>query len=292
MQNVVDRLWHRVLGRPYRAVCTVDTGEGEPPVVLLHGLGASSKVWSNVVTFLKPSHRVLAFDLVGFGKSPKPGWIDYTVDDHARAVIAALKKHKLKGPIILTGHSMGCLVAVRIARMKPKLVERLVLYEMPLYTDVPALKRYTLLRRMYFSAYRQIVKHPDYSPSNVYLAQKLASRISGFTISKQTWIPYVRSLKNTIMKQKTAEDMRRLSVPMDLIYGSLDMVILRGHVQTIFDLEVSKITTHVVRSRHKITPRASAYIANRIDESIALPVKKIRIPRKFARMKLKSTPSA
>ena len=292
MQEVFDRFWHRTLRRPYRAVCTVDTGEGDSPVVLLHGLGASSKVWSNVIAFLKPSHRVLAFDLVGFGKSPKPSWLDYTADDHARAVIAALNKQKVKGPIILAGHSMGCLIAVRIARMKPSLIERLVLYEMPLYTDVPALRRYTLLRRMYFSAYKQVVKHPEYSPSNVYLAQKLASKISGFTITKQTWIPYAKSLKNTIMKQKTAEDMRCLSVPMDLIYGSLDMVILRGHVQTIFDLEISKITTHVVRSRHKITPKASAYIAKSIDETIEIPVKKIRIPRKFARMKLKSTPSA
>lgn len=292
MQDIYDRLWHQVLRRPYRAVCTIDEGTGDPTVVLLHGLGSSSKVWSNVVMFLKGTHRVLAFDLVGFGASPKPHWLDYSVEDHARAVIAALKKQKIKGQVILTGHSMGCLVAVRIARMQPHLVDRLVLYEMPLYTDVPALKRYTMLRRLYFRAYSQAVKHPEYSPTNAYLAQKLAARISGFTISKQTWTPYVKSLKNTIMKQKTAEDMRLLRVPMDLIYGSLDMVILRGHIQTIFDLEVSKISTHVVRSRHKITPRASAFIAKRIDENVEVPVRKTKIPRSFAKMKLSKTASA
>lgn len=292
MQDALDRLWHQVLRRPYQAVCTVDEGTGEPPVVLLHGLGSSSEVWSNVVTFIKSSHRVLTFDLVGFGTAPKPSWIDYSVDDHARAVIAALKKQHVKGPIILTGHSMGCLVAVRVARMQPSLVERLVLYEMPLYTDVPSLKRYSMLRRLYFRAYSQVVKHPDYSPTNAHLAQKLAARISGFTISKQTWTPYVKSLKNTIMQQKTAEDMRRLKVPMDLIYGSLDMVILRGHVQSIFDLEVSKITTHVVRSRHRITPRASAFIATRIDENVEVSVRKTKIPRKFAKMKLNTAEKA
>lgn len=292
MHVIFDRLWHQVLGRPFQAVGTIDEGMGEPTVVLLHGLGSSSMVWSNVITFLRDTHRVVALDLVGFGSAPKPGWIDYSVDDHARAVIAALKKQKIKGPIILAGHSMGCLIAVRIARLRPRLVDRLVLYEMPLYTDVPALKRYTLLRRMYFKAYSQILKHPDYSPDNVHLAQKLASRISGFSISKQTWTPYVKSLKNTIMRQKTAEDMRQLSVPMDLIYGSLDMVILRGHVQTIFDLEVSRITTHVVRSRHRITPRASAFIAKRIDESVELPVRKTKTTRTIAKMKLSSDEKA
>jgi len=286
MNVILDRLWHQVLGRPYQAVCTVDEGAGDPPVVLLHGLGSSSAVWSNVVTFLKDTHRVIALDLVGFGVAPKPGWLDYSVDDHARAVVAALKKQRIKGPVILTGHSMGCLVAVRVARMQPQLVERLVLYEMPLYTDVPALKRYSMLRRLYFRAYNQVVKHPNYSPTNVHVAQKLAARISGFSISKQTWTPYAKSLKNTIMQQKTADDMRRLRVPMDLIYGSLDMVILRGHIQTIFDLEVSNITTHMVRSRHKITPRASAFIAKRIDENVEVPVRKTKIPRTFAKMKL------
>ncbi|MFI5275195.1 MAG: alpha/beta fold hydrolase [Candidatus Saccharimonadales bacterium] len=292
MQEVFDRLWHQVLGRPYQAVCTVDEGTGDPPVVLLHGLGSSSKVWSNVVTLIKATHRVIALDLVGFGESPKPSWLAYSVDDHARAVIASLKKQRIKRPIILVGHSMGCLVAVRVARMQPKLVKRLVLYEMPLYTDVPALKRYTLMRRLYFRAYSQVVKHPEYSPTNVHLAQKIAARLSGFAISKQTWIPYAKSLKNTIMKQQTAEDMRRLRVPMDLIYGSLDMVILRGHVQTIFDLEVTKISTHMVRSRHKLTPRASAFIATRIDENIEVPVRKMKIPSSFAKTKLSTAESA
>lgn len=285
MHRFFDRLWHQVLGRPYQAVCTVDIGSGSP-VVLLHGLGSSSKAWTAVISFLNKKHRVLAFDLVGFGTAPKPAWLAYTVDDHARAVIAALRKQKVREPVVLVGHSMGCLVAVRVARLMPKLVDRLVLYEMPLYTNVPSLKRYTLLRRAYFAAYSRVLKYPEYSPANARMVQKIAAHLAGFAITKQTWTPYVRSLQNTVMEQKTAEDMKRLSIPMDLIYGSLDMVVLRGHVQTIFDLAANGITTHVVRSRHKITPRASAFIAMRVDEGIELPVKKKVIPRRLGMEKL------
>jgi cis-3-alkyl-4-acyloxetan-2-one decarboxylase len=284
MNVIIDRFWHRALRRPYRAVCRIDTGSG-PPVVLLHGLGRSSESWGDVVGFLKDTHRVLAFDLVGFGKSPKPDWIDYNADDHARAIITALRRQRVNEPIVLAGHSMGCLVAVRVARLKPQLIERLVLYEMPLYTEVPALKRYTLLRRMYLRLYHQVLKYPDYSPENVRVVQKMASRIGGFDLNRRNWVPYVRSLRNTIIRQRTAEDMRRLTIPMDLIYGSLDMLILRGNVETIFDLEVSKITTHTVRSRHKITLRASAFIAKRIDENVELPVKK-KISNQIAHMNL------
>lgn len=285
MRRYLDQVWHRILKRPYSAACAIDTGSGSP-VVLLHGLGSSSDVWSNVITFLKDKHRVLAFDLVGFGKSPKPDWLEYNVDDHARAIIAAMHKQRIREPVILVGHSMGSLVAVRVARLKPQIVERLVLYEMPLYTEVPTLKRYTLLRRIYFSLYRQVLKHPDYSPTNVRIVQRIAPKLSGFKVTRQTWIPYVKSLRNTIMQQSTAEDMRILQLPMDLIYGSLDLIVLRGHIQTIFDMNLTKITTHMVRSRHKITPRASAFIATRIDETIEIPVQKRKISRRLANLQL------
>ncbi len=283
--QLFDLLWHRVLQRPYRAVRAIDTGSGSP-VVLLHGLGSSSQAWSNVITLLKDTHRVVAFDLVGFGKAPKPDWIKYDVDDHARAVISAIRKAHINEPVILAGHSMGGLVAVRVARLRPDLVDRLVLYEIPLYTDAPSLKRYTMLRRLYLGAFQQVLKQPEYSKENVSRIQKIASRMSGFNLTKETWTPYVMSLKNTIIHQNTAEDMQQLKIPMDLIYGSLDMVVLRGHVQTIFDLQVNTITTHMVRSRHKITPRASSFITKRIDENIEIPVKRRKISRRLAKMKL------
>jgi cis-3-alkyl-4-acyloxetan-2-one decarboxylase len=285
MQQMFDRLWHKVLKRPYRAVRTIDTGTGSP-VVLLHGLGSSSEAWSNVVTLLKGSHRVIAFDLIGFGDAPKPDWINYDVDDHARAVIAAMDKAGITAPVVLAGHSMGCLVAVRIALLCPGLIDRLVLYEMPLYTDVPSLRRYTMLRKMYFKVFQLVLKKPEYSAENVHRVQKIASHMSGFELSEETWTPYVKSLKNTIINQHTAEDMQQLKIPMDLIYGSLDMVVLKGHVQSIFDLRVNTITTHMVRSRHKITPHASSYIAKRIDEHIEVPVRKKKITKRLAKMRL------
>jgi len=269
MQPVFDRLWHKVLRQPYQAVCTEDIGSG-PPVVLLHGLGSTSKVWEHLTTLLASNHRVLTFDLLGFGDSPKPDWLDYTVDDHAQAIWSAVKKRNVAGPIVFVGHSMGCLVAVHIARLHPGYVKRLVLYEMPLYTEASSLKRYTMLRKLYFAAYNRVLKHPNYSPSNARMIQKLAARLAGFEISKQTWTPFVKSLKNTIMTQTTADDMKRLTIPMDVIYGSRDRVVLRAKAKEIFGVEATHITTHIVESRHNISPTASAFITECVDAGIML----------------------
>lgn len=49
----------------------VDEGEGDP-ILLIHGNPTWSYVWRNIIPELKPYGRVIAFDLIGFGKSGKP----------------------------------------------------------------------------------------------------------------------------------------------------------------------------------------------------------------------------
>jgi pimeloyl-ACP methyl ester carboxylesterase len=232
---------------------------------MLHGLGSSSKVWQPLAKMLvAKNYRAVALDLLGFGASPKPKWLEYTVDDHAHAVLAALAKRKVRGPLVLVGHSMGCLVAVHIARLRPDMVKHLVLYEMPLYADVPELRKYTMLRSIYFAAYKRILKHPEYSPKNARLVQKLAARLAGFKITKQTWTPFVKSIKHTVMQQTTLEDMKKLSMPMDVIYGTRDVVVIRGKPQLIFGPEATHITTHTITSRHTISQQACAFILERV----------------------------
>jgi pimeloyl-ACP methyl ester carboxylesterase len=60
-------------------LCAGDKG---PPVVLVHGFGASAYHWRYNIPVLAASHRVYAVDLLGFGWSDKPlipGYADYSV---------------------------------------------------------------------------------------------------------------------------------------------------------------------------------------------------------------------
>src|SRR5262249_3117073 len=137
MVGFFDTVWHRWLRRPYRLAYT-EAGRGKQTAVLLHGLAASKEIWQDLISDLPPKRwRVLAPDLLGFGTSPKPQWNDYAVGEHARTVLALLKRRNIKGPIVLVGHSMGCLVAAHIATIEPKLVSRLVLHEPPLLGEHP-----------------------------------------------------------------------------------------------------------------------------------------------------------
>ena len=77
-----------------------------PPVVLLHGFGATQFTWREVAPDLARTHEVHALDLLGCGASPKPADGDYSPDHQARLVEAYITGRGLRG-VTLMGHSFG-----------------------------------------------------------------------------------------------------------------------------------------------------------------------------------------
>lgn len=264
MQEFLDRFWHKTLGRPYRLAKPLDSGRGQP-VVLLHGIGRTGQTWRHLTELLADQpYRLMAFDLLGFGASPKPEWPRYDIDDHARAVISAIERQHFGQPAVLVGHSMGCLVAVRVARLRPDLVKHLVLYQMPLYEGLPEKRRYRAQLMLYRRFYDRVLRfQPSFDPVNARLIERWARRIAGFEADRETWRPFVKSLEHSIMKQTAADDIKHLSAPMDVIYGAYDMFVIRGKVRHIFG-EDTKITAHRIRERHVISEKASQFIMERI----------------------------
>ena len=90
-----------------------ESGRGKP-IVLLHGLGASSYTWQKIAPELAKTNRVIAIDLKGFGQSDKPLDNRYSIFDQAKLVEDFLSRSKLRG-VTLVGHSYGGGVALAVA---------------------------------------------------------------------------------------------------------------------------------------------------------------------------------
>lgn len=99
-------------------------GATMPPLVLLHGIGASGEDWEFQVPAFAPHCRVIVPDLRGFGRSPRGE--RYTIDAFAVDVWAALDRLGVQR-FNLVGHSMGGAVALCMALTAPERIERLVL---------------------------------------------------------------------------------------------------------------------------------------------------------------------
>jgi cis-3-alkyl-4-acyloxetan-2-one decarboxylase len=265
----MDTLLHRWLGLPYQLAKPTDSGRGAP-VVLLHGLGMSARAWKPLVTRLQEQPvRVVTFDVLGFGASPKPDWMQYNIDDHASAVIASIKKLHT-GPVVLVGHSLGALIALRVARLRPDLIKHVILYEMPLYDGLPQKNRYKARLAMYYAFYQWVVRQqPSFGEAKRQLTERLANKFIRAELTPETWQPFIKSLQNSIMKQTAANDIQQLRPPADVIYGLLDMVVIRGKVADIFGKDLPHIKAHTITAGHVISPSAAKFLATRIEGALA-----------------------
>jgi len=100
------------------------TGVGEP-VVLLHGLGSSTRDWEAQLAALARHHRVIAMDLRGHGRSDRaPG--PYSIAGFA-ADVAALLTHLGIPSAHVCGISLGGMVAFRLAVDFPERVRTLAI---------------------------------------------------------------------------------------------------------------------------------------------------------------------
>ena len=111
-------------------------GRGEP-VILLHGFGASTYSWRNVMPALAAVFRVIAIDLNGFGYTQRPrAFESYTREGQAELVLRVLDALGIRSAH-LVGHSYGGGLSLFLASRHPERVRSLVLIDSsaPTYAD-------------------------------------------------------------------------------------------------------------------------------------------------------------
>jgi pimeloyl-ACP methyl ester carboxylesterase len=127
--RAVDEDWTRTFGVQHLTVhghrrAFVRAGSG-PALVLLHGIGASSRTWSGLIPLLAERFTVIAPDLLGHGASDAPR-ADYSVAAYACGVRDLLALLGVERATVV-GHSLGGAIAAQLTYQHPELVERLVL---------------------------------------------------------------------------------------------------------------------------------------------------------------------
>ncbi|MER6577423.1 alpha/beta hydrolase [Nonomuraea sp. NPDC001023] len=109
---------------PQRIHVVHDGPRQAPPLLLIHGSGASGGFWAPVVPALARHHHVIRVDLPGCGQSPPPP--SYDVPAQADQMAALLDNHGLRH-VAVAGHSSGGYVATALAEQRPDLVASLSL---------------------------------------------------------------------------------------------------------------------------------------------------------------------
>jgi pimeloyl-ACP methyl ester carboxylesterase len=95
-------------------------------VIFLHGFGASLQTWEDWAQDLEGDHRVIRYDLPGFGLTGADPSGDYT-DARSIAVLLALMDRLGVVRASIAGNSMGGRIAWTFATLHPERTDKLVL---------------------------------------------------------------------------------------------------------------------------------------------------------------------
>jgi len=181
--------------------------------------------------------RLVAPDLLGFGRSPAPPEASYDVACH----VAALERF-VEDEIVIVGHSTGGILAAALAASHPALVRSLVLVAVPAYPDGEAAR--AEIGKLGRLARLTVGDHPSarllcetmcwLRPVAVALAPLLVRDLPRDVATdgaRHSWPSYSRTLRNVVVEHRVAPDLEQVGAPITFIHGRSDRTAPPAHVE-------------------------------------------------------------
>lgn len=116
----------------------VQQGDGEPPILLLHGFDSSVLEFRRLFPLLAAKTQTWAMDLLGFGFTDRihsPAFDPGAIKLH----LYSFWRQRIGRPIVLVGASMGGAAAIDFVLTYPDCVEKLVLIDAAGFATAPAI---------------------------------------------------------------------------------------------------------------------------------------------------------
>ena len=231
-------------------------GSKYPPIIFIHGFGASIEHWRHNLPAIAEYHTVYAIDLLGFGASRKAD-TEYSADLWTEQVHDFWQTF-IGVPVILVGNSIGSLVCLNATAIYPGMVEGLVMLSLPdvsVREDMlPPLVRpiVTAMENLFASPLLiknliKIVRRPNIIrkwagvayPRQEAVTDELVEILSSPAYdegSGQTLFRLSRSVRKASFAKSVRDLLPQLNLPILLIWGLQDKMIPPKQAQAIASL--------------------------------------------------------
>lgn len=241
----------------------------QPPLLLVHGFGASTDHWRKTIAELQYDVEIWAVDLLGFGRSEKPN-LDYSATLW-RGQLVDFIREQIGRPAILVGNSIGGYISLVTATSYPDWVAGVVLlnsagtFKTPITGPTSVVQ--TLLRQTLGWTLRQTLTHAvifNYlkrrstirkTLRQVYTNAEAVTKDLVEAIYEPACDPGAFQVFSNLFKrppqgQSLDELLPRLHCPLLLLWGELDPWIKARDRSQLFRQYYPALTEHFLQAGH------------------------------------------
>lgn len=204
-------------------------------VVMIHGIASGSWTYDKALEYINEQPglrdvRLVTFDLLGCGESPKDDSLNYDYKDQLTALRTSIKDLKIGDtPLILVGHSLGTFIVTRYAATYKNEVSELILISPPIYTS-------------------EDLENPAFVLGMEAFKQSIGANNPGILEEKS----FKNSMEKIVLDKNNYNVLSGIDVPTTLIYGDGDGLIALDNIPELLEKNpcIAAIET---KGRHGVT---------------------------------------
>lgn len=209
-----------------------------PTVVFIHSIGSSIYSWRYQIPEFQKKYRVIAFDLLGFGKSDKPSDQEYNLDAQEKRILALLDELKIESCAVV-GCSLGGALALWLSAQHPKRFSHVaVIAPAATNTVVPFInfKHHALnpiASRIMSRSVIRVALRNGYGYKKNITPEVIENYFSPFSEPNGTYC-FLRTVE-TLKDPRIFKSLHTITIPTLILWGKKDRVVLHKDIQSVFD---------------------------------------------------------
>ncbi len=240
-----------------------------PNLVLIHGIGASEAIWSEVALELSKKYRVTLIDLPGSGRSSKIREASYSLEAQTLRLKEILTSIGIR-QTFLVGSSMGGAISLWLAKTNPTLVKKTSVISPATNQKLMPLPIYKIPQLSYIARFfnnkllLQLTLRRILSDHSLITKDRIASSLKNLYNDNFAHYTFIKAME-ALDDPRLPSQLNKLTQPTMILYGLNDRMIPKKYMEKLnLILPNSELIFNTFGGHHLMEDQPK-WVANHLD---------------------------